>query len=575
MKKAISLSPSLPLSNRVKNSFSSNNNSNSRTTRGFTIVELLVVIVVIAILAAITIVSFTGISQKASLASIQSDLSNASNLLKMYFTEYGSYPIIATDSNCPSSPIVDNKYCLKLSPNNTKTYSPSTGTNSQTYNLNITNTITNTLGVATNDSKPIIPANTIAPLNPVADWLAIPTGEHYGNFYDPVTKQYATVTRTTPKTIYDPNTQKIYDVPANQLGIRPRSDNKSGYEAMIEEGRTNYALNSYFDLDSDSDGLSNGWVLFSSNVTGVPSYTRSPTTIGYGNYQQRVQYTGVSGDSTGDKWFAFAEPTANDTIAAGDVMTMSFYAKGSVAGMSISIYYRPETNAGTGTGSASTQTIVLTDTLKRYTMQTTAAPASTQRGQLGFYVTGIGTSDIIDISLSAVQLEKGSFVTSYIPTTTATVTRNSDIIKVPTANWSVNNGTWVAITEQPAYINNRFVLDWEGTNGQMRLYGYYPALYMNANSFYNPAQYIPSSGYMTQIGKYSSGSAVYAYINGVESSPGPIFNTAPTGMYSTAQIGGYGATSQYSGPIQRLAVYNLALSSSDVSTVTNSIKDGP
>jgi prepilin-type N-terminal cleavage/methylation domain-containing protein len=87
---------------------------------GFTIVELLVVIVVIGILAAITVVSYTGISQKAIIASLRSDLSTASTRLKMYQTEYGTYPALDIN-NCPTSPTpIDTNYCLKLSSNNIK-----------------------------------------------------------------------------------------------------------------------------------------------------------------------------------------------------------------------------------------------------------------------------------------------------------------------------------------------------------------------------------------------------------------------------------------------------------------------
>lgn len=84
---------------------------------GFTIVELLVVIVVIGILAAITIISYTGISQKANNVSLQTDLNNASKQLKMYYSEYGSYPS-ALVNNCTA----DTKYCLKPSSGNIFTY---------------------------------------------------------------------------------------------------------------------------------------------------------------------------------------------------------------------------------------------------------------------------------------------------------------------------------------------------------------------------------------------------------------------------------------------------------------------
>jgi prepilin-type N-terminal cleavage/methylation domain-containing protein len=119
----------------------------------FTIVELLVVIVVIGVLAAITIVSYTDISSKVVATALQSDLGNASKLLKMYYTEYGSYPVISQTTNCPIAPsIVDNKYCLKTSPGTTFVYSSNNSNATPTFNLLATNGTTNY--TVTNSSQP-------------------------------------------------------------------------------------------------------------------------------------------------------------------------------------------------------------------------------------------------------------------------------------------------------------------------------------------------------------------------------------------------------------------------------------
>ena len=120
----------------------------SPVKHGFTIVELLVVIVVIGVLAAITIVSYTGIASRAVATALQSDLTNASRQLKMYYTEYGSYPTTMV-SNCPTLPINDSKYCLKTSSNNTYTNYSSNG---NVFSLTLTNTNTTSYTVTENIS---------------------------------------------------------------------------------------------------------------------------------------------------------------------------------------------------------------------------------------------------------------------------------------------------------------------------------------------------------------------------------------------------------------------------------------
>ena len=71
-----------------------------------------------------------------------------------------------------------------------------------------------------------------------------------------------------------------------------------------------------------------------------------------------------------------------------------------------------------GTGSANLQTFTVNDTWTRYT---------------GYFLSGqfprIRCDQAVDIQAWGIQLEVGTDATSYIPTTTSTVTRNSDIIR--------------------------------------------------------------------------------------------------------------------------------------------------
>lgn len=73
---------------------------NKNTSRGFTIVELLIVIVVIAILAAITIVAYNGIQNRAKTSSAQSAAANLDKKIETYNALNGQYPNTADTVTC-------------------------------------------------------------------------------------------------------------------------------------------------------------------------------------------------------------------------------------------------------------------------------------------------------------------------------------------------------------------------------------------------------------------------------------------------------------------------------------------
>lgn len=72
----------------------------AQTTRGFTIVELLIVIVIIAVLAAISIVAYNGLQARAAFSSEQSDLKTLTKALTLYKVDNNSYPSTINQDGC-------------------------------------------------------------------------------------------------------------------------------------------------------------------------------------------------------------------------------------------------------------------------------------------------------------------------------------------------------------------------------------------------------------------------------------------------------------------------------------------
>jgi hypothetical protein len=156
-------------------------------------------------------------------------------------------------------------------------------------------------------------------------------------------------------------------------------------------------------------------------------------------------------------------------------------------------------------------------------------------------------------------------------------------VTVPTTNWDGTKGSILSVAQHnSAAINTALFLWSDGTDTNRIYFGSWgtttPSLVSGMSDSvlgWNDPSYTPpvTNNYGVSAMTYNT-SSVVAYWNGLmgTSSAG----RSPSGLQSTATIGSStGSTLLYNSPIQRLTMYNSALSSGNVSTVTNAVQNGP
>jgi hypothetical protein len=206
---------------------------------------------------------------------------------------------------------------------------------------------------------------------------------------------------------------------------------------LLEPQRTNLILNSVW---VGGGSLPTSWLFSFSTGTSIATSSIKNTNVTAYRFVTNTQRQ---------------EFYQNTILALNSINTLSVYVESVTTAIPVSQLLRFSTTTGTGTSIylknnvpiLSSENITVGNV---YSLQFTCTLAGTFQTRVGC---GVGGNVIGDITLSMPQLETGSYATSYIPTTTATVTRNADIISRD--NIYTNNiitsagGTWFV-----EFVNN-------------------------------------------------------------------------------------------------------------------------
>jgi len=228
--------------------------------------------------------------------------------------------------------------------------------------------------------------------------------------------------------------------------------------------------------------------------------------------------------------------------------TLSFYGTGTV------------TKSGTATGA-----LVGTGAAQRVSQ--TFTPTA---GSLTLTVTG---------TVSNAQIETGAFATSYIPTTSSSVTRAADVCSMPISSWyNATAGSLVAEVMYGGVTGSSFPslisLD-DGTNNNYAIFIAKPNGLLNfegqsgaVSQWGQPGAFGPMSAPLIRLGTSMTLNNINSCLNGILTTPDTIATMPGAATQLHIGCGTNGVTGAHAVSFRRVRYWSRALSAAELQTVT-------
>ena len=249
-----------------------------------------------------------------------------------------------------------------------------------------------------------------------------------------------------------------------------------------------------------------------------------------------------------------------------------------VTGQTKSIFVR--TVSGTGTigvlsyngGSASTQNI--TEEWQRFDVLANTGDTDGTT----FFAVDFRNSTLAEVLIWGSQLENGLNVTSYIPTSGSTVTRNQDIISRDGIGSLVNSEEGVVFVEMAALINggsyrsislsdgtntNVLEIDFAPTSNRLEVY-----FIINGVSYLSPNSYTIVQTDYNKIAFSWEENNLKLYVNGIEL-VNDLTATLLPNKFNKLKFTTSNGSFPFNGKVKQLQVYTTALTDSQLAALTS------